>query len=510
MAPDMSLLSVPPGTQVGAWRVLGFRGRGIYGTVYTAEPSDREQPGLAALKLAIYPADPRFEREAELLARIRHPSVPRLIDTGLWRAPSGRSHPFVVMECVEGVPLYTWAERCNPSSRQVLALLAHAAGALQATHEVSCFHRDVKGDNMLVRPSDGRLFLTDFGTGYFAGARRLTPMPMLPGTPAYRSPEMWRKVQRAGPGASAPLMARPADDVFALGVTAYRLVTDTYPPFTDPYTAEGQCWLRGGQGITPPRQLNPRVDAQLNALILRMLSPRPRERGTGGELAEAMGRGVAHGSASADAPLFEWETQEPSEWTEEERAQAAELGHRPRRRTRQRVRELEPADTSARAQGAHRKVEACAHAAVLAKRRKPRTWLPWLAAVLALGLWPGKPGSLRSKAPHTAASSGSSEEGDTVSLGDSSVRSSDATAKAPKDAIAQELPKQPGPGQQRPDAKGRCFNKQIAINGGCWRKLDLEPDECRGPGVYLYQGGCYFPIPASKPQPTSGPADSEH
>ncbi|HEX8697376.1 MAG TPA: serine/threonine-protein kinase, partial [Myxococcaceae bacterium] len=286
MALNMSLLSLPPGTQVCTWRVLGFRGRGVYGTVYAAEHVDREQAGPAALKLAIYPADPRFERETELLARIRHPSVPRLLDAGLWRAPSGNFHPFVVMECVEGVPLYTWAERRNPSSRQVLALLAQAAGALQATHEVSSVHRDVKGDNMLVRPSDGRLFLTDFGTGYFAGATRLTPMPVLPGTPAYRSPEMWQYIQRAGPDANAPLMARPPDDVFALGVTAYRLVTDTYPPFTDPCTPEGQLWLTGG--VTSPKQLNPRVDAQLNALILRMLSPRPEERGTAGELAEAL------------------------------------------------------------------------------------------------------------------------------------------------------------------------------------------------------------------------------
>ncbi len=129
MVLDMSLLSLPPGTQVGDWRVLSFRGRGICGTVYAAEHADREQLGPAALKLAIYPADPRFERETELLARIRHPSVPRLLDAGLWQAPSGGSHPFVVMECVEGVPLYTWAERRNPSSRQVLVLLAQAGCA---------------------------------------------------------------------------------------------------------------------------------------------------------------------------------------------------------------------------------------------------------------------------------------------------------------------------------------------------------------------------------------------
>jgi serine/threonine protein kinase len=453
MAMDMSLISLPRGTQVGAWRVLGFRGRGMYGTVYAAERADGERTGPAAIKLAIYPADPRFEREAELLARIRHPSVPRLIDAGLWRAPSGCSHPFVVMECVEGVPLYTWAERCNPSSRQVLALLAQAAGALQATHEVSSVHRDVKGDNMLVRASDDRLFLTDFGTGYFAGAARLTPMPMLPGTPAYRSPEMWQYLQHAGPDASAPLMARPSDDVFALGVTAYRLVTGTYPPFTDPDTPEGQCWLPGGSGITPPRQLNPRVDAQLNALILRMLSPRPEERGTAGELAEAMERGVAHAGPLADTPLFD------------------RVG--------------------------------------TVRREKARSWLPWLAAAMALGLWPEKPGGMRTRATFTADGGGSNAEGDAVSLGESAVSSSDAPAKAPQDAIAQELPKQPRPGQLRPDAKGQCRKDTVAINGGCWRKLNLEPDECRGHDVYLYQGGCYFPIPASQPQPTSEPVDSE-
>ncbi|HLL00688.1 MAG TPA: serine/threonine-protein kinase [Myxococcaceae bacterium] len=450
----MRLISLPPGTEVGAWRVLGFRGRGMYGTVYAAERVDRKRTGPAVLKLAISPADARFEREAELLARIRHPSVPRLLDAGLWRAPSGGSHPFVVMECVEGVPLYTWAERSHPSSRQVLALLAQAAGALQATHEVSSVHRDVKGDNMLVRASDGRLFLTDFGTGYFAGAARLTPMPLLPGTPAYRSPEMWRYLQRAGPDASAPLMARPSDDVFALGVTAYRLVTGTYPPSTDPDTLEGQCWLPGGGGATPPRQLNPRVDAQLNALILRMLSPRPEERGTAGELAEAMERGVAHAGPLADTPLFE------------------------------RVGTI--------------------------RRGKARSWLPWLAAAMALGLWPEKPGWLRTRATFTADRGGSNAEGDAVSLGEDAVSSSEAPAKAPQDAIAKDLPRQPQPGQLRPDAKGQCRKGLVAINGGCWLKMDLEPNECRGHDVYLYQGGCYFPIPASQPLPTSEPVDSEH
>ena len=506
---ELNPTALPIGAQVGAWRVLGFRGRGSYGTVYTVQGHGPTRFGPAALKLAIHSADPRFEREAELLSRIRHPSVPRLLDAGLWRDSAGRAHPFVVMEWIDGVPLYSWAARRNPTSRQVLALLAQAAGALQATHEVSGIHRDVKGDNMLVRPEDGRLFLTDFGSGYFAGAMRLTPLPMLPGTPAYRSPEMWQYIERAGPDATAALMARPSDDVFALGVTAYRLVTDTYPPFTHPDTEEGQRWLTGARAVPAPRQLNPRVDAQLNALILRMLSPRPEERGTAGELAEALARGVAHSVPSADTPLFEWETQPLSEWTEEERAQADVLGHRPRYRSRERVHASEQEDASARAEVTQREAAACARAAALARQEKARRWMPWLAAVMALGLWPEETGSQRTEGPATAAEGGSAAQRNAVSLGETSLNASEVPKKAPaKQGVAQALPTQPLPGQLKPNSKGRCIKRQVAINGGCWVKVDFPADECPGTG-YVYRGGCYVPIFVSERQPTSAPGDGE-
>ncbi len=180
-----------PGTQVGAWRVEELRGRGSFGAVYRAVSVRPGPVRTVALKLAILPGDKRFEREAELLSRIRCAAVPRLLDSGTWRSPVGDVHPFVVMEWVEGEPLYLWAARRNPSSRQMLALLAQAARALQATHEVSGVHRDVKGSNMLVRPVDGRLFLTDFGEGYPAGADRLTPWNSVPGTRDYRSGQLW-------------------------------------------------------------------------------------------------------------------------------------------------------------------------------------------------------------------------------------------------------------------------------------------------------------------------------
>jgi len=469
-------LSLPAGAQVGDWRLVGFQGRGVYGTVYSAVSTLHPHAQPVALKLAIYPEDPRFEREAELLSRVRHPCVPRLLDSGLWRSPSGRAHPFLVMERVDGVPLYTWASRRNPSSRQVLALLAQAARALQATHEVSGVHRDVKGDNMLVQPADGRLFLTDFGSAYFAGAARLTPLPMLPGTPAYRSPQVWQCLQRAGLEAHSPLLARPSDDVFALGVTAYRLVTDTYPPFTHPYEQEAQCWQPGSSGPRPPRLLTPRVDAQLNALILRMLSPTAEERGTAGELAEALERGVAHGGPAADAPLFEWETRPPSEWTQEEQSSAQFLGHRPRHRDRQSAK--------------HAKAKHSPHA--------PRTWQPWLAALLALTLRPSDTASVRTGQQLQP-------PGDTVSLGDTALNHATVPqTSALQKAIVLEVPKTPRPGQLRPDKKGRCPDKQVAINGACWMKVDLSLEYCHD-NLFTYQGGCYLPIKGSGQVPTSAP-----
>jgi len=499
---ELNPTALPPGTPVGAWQVTGFGGIGVCGTVYRAVPRGHSRGRPVALKLAIHPADPRFEREVELLSRIRHPSVPRLLDAGQWSDGLGRVHPFLVMEWVEGVPLYTWAAQRNPTSRQVLAVLAQAAGALQATHEVSSVHRDVKGANMLVRPWDGALFLTDFGSGHYAGAARLTPRTAQPSTPAYRSPELWHYDGPEAPPSPFSTLARPSDDVFALGVTAYRLVTDTYPPSTDPASEEARCWQPGAGGARPPRQLNPRVDAQLNALIARMLSPKAEERSAAGELSEAMRRGVAHGGPPADARLFEWETRKRSEWTEAERTAAEELGHRPRHRDRKRATEAERADSARQAKQEQRDAPVHARREAPSQQKKLRGWLPWLAAVLALGLWLEQTGGVR-----TGNGPAATAERDTIALGENAKSASAMQEKPPpRSMIAMEFPKKPRPGQRRPDANGRCPAKKVPINGGCWIKMDLTPEECLENG-YAYQGGCYIPFYESSPGPTSAPQE---
>jgi serine/threonine protein kinase len=88
--------------------VLGWGGRGAFGTIYRVERVGREAAGSFALKLAICSGDERFEREAWLLSRIRSPHVPRFEEQGIWEHPAG-AFPYLVMEWVDGEPLYDWA-----------------------------------------------------------------------------------------------------------------------------------------------------------------------------------------------------------------------------------------------------------------------------------------------------------------------------------------------------------------------------------------------------------------
>jgi serine/threonine protein kinase len=78
------------------------------------------------------------------------------------------------MEWVEGTRLYVWAEKEAPSNRQLCRVVARLARALEAVHAAGGVHRDVKGDNVLVRQSDRLPVLTDFGSCHFVGAQRLT------------------------------------------------------------------------------------------------------------------------------------------------------------------------------------------------------------------------------------------------------------------------------------------------------------------------------------------------
>jgi serine/threonine protein kinase len=130
-ASEEPLHPLAPGTRVG------------YGAVYRAERVGfrRSQPG--ALKVSLGWLNGRMEREVQLLSRLNHPSIPRLLDWGGRHPTKGGEHPFFVMEWVHGTPLYVWAEQHSLSGPPLCRVPTQLARALEAVHAQGAVHRDV-------------------------------------------------------------------------------------------------------------------------------------------------------------------------------------------------------------------------------------------------------------------------------------------------------------------------------------------------------------------------------
>ncbi len=170
----------------------------------------------------------------ELLSRVKHPHVARLLEAGHWPVPGTQERlPFLVMEYVPGSHLYAVLSQRAVRVREALELFKQSALALHAVHEVGAMHRDVKGENLLVR-EDGRLVLVDLGVGDYEGAPTLTGTQLPPGTSAYRSPEALCFQREHLDDFEKRYVFRLADDLYALGVTWYRALTRVFP-----FEAEG-------------------------------------------------------------------------------------------------------------------------------------------------------------------------------------------------------------------------------------------------------------------------------
>jgi serine/threonine-protein kinase len=298
-------MELPAGTRVGDWVIVSRLGRGGFGAVYLVRGKGvlRRQ---AALKLALKPGpvSRRLEREVELLSRVKHPNVVRLIDAGYWHLPgTGERLPFLVMEHVPGPCVYDWLRLRDVQVREALKLIRQSALALHAVHEAGAMHRDVKGENLLVR-GDGRLVLVDLGVGDYEGASPLTGTQLPPGTSTHRSPEALRFQREHLDDFRAHYEFRITDEVYALGVTWYRALTHTFP-FEDEPPVDAHRAHLGGQLPRAPAALNPRVPPGVSALVLRLLSPRPEERpASAREVVEAVDALLRQGGLELMAPLF--------------------------------------------------------------------------------------------------------------------------------------------------------------------------------------------------------------
>ncbi|RKG62465.1 serine/threonine protein kinase [Corallococcus sp. AB011P] len=281
--------SLKPGQMVDGWRVVKALGSGSFGAVYLVEKEGQR----FALKMAMHRAssgdaeqsDARLMREMVCLAQVSgHPNIVRTYAHGRWNDAT-RGWLYVVEDYVEGYTLGEWMEKTHPTAHEVVALFVKLASALAHVHARGVFHRDLKLSNILVRASDGEPFLLDFGVGSYAQAPELTDSPLPPGTRRYRSPEATKFLREHGEESEARYAFKATDDVYALGICLYDLLT-----IARPWSESPAMFLGGRLELPAPHSLNPRVPAALGAAVLHFVARDPEKRAP---TAEVMRRELA-------------------------------------------------------------------------------------------------------------------------------------------------------------------------------------------------------------------------
>lgn len=264
------------GTRVGRYRITRLIASGGMGDVYLAHSTDGDIEIPAAIKVSRMPsgrgadaaerAADRFDFERQVLLRLDHAAIPKIIDTGTTRD----GHPYLVMDFVDGLAIDSYCHRHDLLVRERVALVRQVCDAIHHAHQRLVVHRDIKPSNILVR-ADGQPRVLDFGIASEMSSPtdhpRLTRTGEFVGTLAYASPEQLD-------GSSAP---DTRSDVYALGVVLYELLTESLPHGK---TTSLPMLLEQIRSIRPPTPsaINPRIDADLSAVVMRAIAREPERR----------------------------------------------------------------------------------------------------------------------------------------------------------------------------------------------------------------------------------------
>ena len=262
------------GRHIGPYRIDAVLGRGGMGEVYRAWDDRLNRAVAIKLLSQAGAADTqsvdRFVREARAASALNHPNIVTIHDAG--QAESA-GH-FIVQELVQGATLRKLLEQAiTPTA--AIDLARQVAKALAAAHTAGIVHRDVKPENIMVRP-DGYVKVLDFGLARLVQSdapdgQTFTNLDTAPGTlmgtTAYMSPEQ-AQAQPTG----------PASDIFSFGVVLYQMIAGRRP-FVGPSSFAVLAAIISEHPV-PPARLNPSTLPALDALVLRMLAKEPGRRPT--------------------------------------------------------------------------------------------------------------------------------------------------------------------------------------------------------------------------------------
>ena len=259
------------GAHFGAYKVESIAGHGGMGAVYRASRDDAEFDQRVAIKLLRAAAQSpstlqRFKRERQILARLEHPNIARLLDGGT--TPDGV--PYLVMEFIEGQAITAWCEHHVPNLEQKLRLFLQVCEAVGFAHRRQVVHRDLKSGNILVT-EDGAPKLLDFGI-----AKMLDPDTNIPDatatgtqvmTPEYASPEQVR---------GDPVS--PAGDVYALGLILYELLTGEKAQKMPDSMLSTMARVVCQTEPVAPAEVNPQLAGDLDNIIRAAIRKEPERR----------------------------------------------------------------------------------------------------------------------------------------------------------------------------------------------------------------------------------------
>jgi serine/threonine-protein kinase len=271
-----------PSVVAGRYRIERRLGAGGMSTVFQATDTVLERP-VAVKLLAEHLADDeafvaRFRREALAAARLQHPNVVQVFDSG--QDAESRRH-YIVMEYVDGPSCADLLrERKRLEVYETVHIVRDACHGLDYAHRAGVVHRDVKPGNLLIAEETGATKIADFGIAKAAELTRITQVGSVLGTAAYLSPE-----QAHGDEAG------PASDIYSLGVCTYQFLTGRLP---HEYGSLTELALKQQQeAVTPITELRPEVTPELDAAVRLSLEREPHARYASAlELAQALEAGL--------------------------------------------------------------------------------------------------------------------------------------------------------------------------------------------------------------------------